>query len=85
LLKSISKNISKAITMFVVKCEGVSVTDSSAYQISTNPTQAQILNINIVNIIWYLEDLVWNLMSEYETTEAGDFLQSSCEVFVALT
>lgn len=67
--------------MFTVKCEGLTITDSSAFQITgLNPTGAQIVNISLVNVLWYLSDSIWNLMDEFDSTEAGDFLFNCCEV-----
>jgi hypothetical protein len=38
------------------------------------------LNIAIINILWYLEEAMWNLVTEYDDTEAGNLLHESCQV-----
>ncbi|KAI8912894.1 hypothetical protein BC831DRAFT_554770 [Entophlyctis helioformis] len=71
LLRLASKNILKALSMYTVKCEHLSPTDNSAYQVGgASLSSSQQLNIDIVNALWYLQDSVWRLLEDYEETAA---------------
>lgn len=83
LLKLASKNILKAINMYISKCDNLASKDGQTYVITLgNPTAQQLMNISIVNCCWQLGDHIWNSVGEYDNTIAGDTLY---EAFMAIT
>jgi len=62
LLTSVTKNISKAVSLFCVKCEGC--VDSEASQVIGQPTAAQLQNVGIVNTLAVFGNGLSNLCSE---------------------
>ncbi|KAK3920424.1 Conserved oligomeric Golgi complex subunit 5 [Frankliniella fusca] len=54
LSKTVSKNISKAVHLFCIKCEQLVATGGDATQVIDIPSQAQTLNAAAANILHYL-------------------------------
>ncbi|RKO88423.1 Golgi transport complex subunit 5-domain-containing protein, partial [Blyttiomyces helicus] len=73
LLKRVAKNVAKALDMYAVKAEQISATDSNAYQVtgSGTATQSQLLNIEIANCLWWLQESAWKALEEH--VESGEF------------
>ncbi|XJO74816.1 hypothetical protein BDV3_005579 [Batrachochytrium dendrobatidis] len=71
LLRMASKNILKALHMYTVKCENLSPTDTSAYQIGISISSSQQLNVDILNCLSHASDSIWRLLDDYEDTTAA--------------
>ncbi|KAJ1343648.1 hypothetical protein BSLG_001796 [Batrachochytrium salamandrivorans] len=70
LLRLASKNIQKSLNMYTVKCENLSPTDASAYQIGVAISSSQQLNVDILNCLSHLGDSVCGFLDEYDETAA---------------
>ncbi|KAJ3067856.1 Conserved oligomeric Golgi complex subunit [Podochytrium sp. JEL0797] len=81
LLKSVCKNVTKAINMFSIRSEHSVATDASVYAIpgTANATPSQILNVGIINCLWALAEGAWKIMDEFEETEVAGVLTDSVE------
>nr|KAJ3421734.1 Conserved oligomeric Golgi complex subunit [Polyrhizophydium stewartii] len=77
LLRLAAKNIHKALNMYTVKCEHLTPTDASAYQIGVSITGSQQLSIDILNCVAHLEASVWRLLEDFEGTAADAPLTES--------
>ncbi|RHZ85683.1 hypothetical protein Glove_63g29 [Diversispora epigaea] len=67
LLRSIAKNVVKALNLFGVKSENMAVVDSSAYQVSgPGPcTASQNTNFELINSLYALHQSAWKVLEEY--------------------
>ncbi|KAJ3284748.1 Conserved oligomeric Golgi complex subunit [Borealophlyctis nickersoniae] len=86
LLRSVSKNVGKALNMYAVKCESLSATDSNAYHISGagTATHSQMLNLDIINCLWWLQESVWKVVEEYGESSAVDGIADALETLSKL-
>ncbi|KAJ3122430.1 Conserved oligomeric Golgi complex subunit [Nowakowskiella sp. JEL0407] len=80
LMKSVTKNISRTLNGFITKCENINLTDPNTV-INSPPTgppsMIQMTTIELVNSVWLLTDLVWNLGEEFESDVLSDMLQDN--------
>ncbi|CAG8508079.1 745_t:CDS:10 [Ambispora leptoticha] len=67
LMKSVAKNIIKALNHACVKAESMSANDPSAYQVSGNgpATFSQNSNFELVNAIYFLYQSLWKMLEDY--------------------
>ncbi|CAG8524966.1 9401_t:CDS:10 [Funneliformis mosseae] len=67
LLRSVAKNVVKALNLYCVKSESMAAVDPTAYQISgTGPTTAsQNVNFELVTTLYQLHQSVWKVLEEY--------------------
>ncbi|ORY48945.1 hypothetical protein BCR33DRAFT_677247 [Rhizoclosmatium globosum] len=82
LLKSVSKNATKAINMYSIRSEHCVANDSTVFTIPggnapVNPSQ--LLNIEIVNCLWTLAEGVWKIMDDFEDEQIVSVLTDSVE------
>ncbi|KAJ3030527.1 Conserved oligomeric Golgi complex subunit, partial [Rhizophlyctis rosea] len=86
LLVSVGKNVTKAIKLYAVKCESLSATDPYAYQVSGvgTATQSQLLNIEIVNCLWWLQESVWRTLEEYGESAVVDVIGEALDTLANL-
>ncbi|KAI8898021.1 hypothetical protein BC833DRAFT_620715 [Globomyces pollinis-pini] len=84
LLKSITKNVSKTLTLFLAKLsQAVNIEPLFSITgaiISSN----QLQRIEAINCIHSLSENVWKLVEDYESTSAEDSLYESCQTIINL-
>ena len=52
---------------FISKCEQKYSTEGSTFQYSnSNATQAQIMNIELINCLWKLKNCLWSLVEQFQ-------------------
>ncbi|CAG8566458.1 1120_t:CDS:10 [Diversispora eburnea] len=67
LLRSVAKNVVKALNLFGAKAENMAIVDSSAYQV-TGPgpcTASQNTNFELINSLYALHQSAWKVLEEY--------------------
>ncbi|CAI2175417.1 9296_t:CDS:10 [Funneliformis geosporum] len=67
LLRSVAKNVVKALNLYCVKSESMSAVDPTAYQVSASGpiTASQNINFEIVTTLYQLHQSVWKVLEEY--------------------
>ncbi|RIA93049.1 Golgi transport complex subunit 5-domain-containing protein [Glomus cerebriforme] len=67
LLRSVAKNVVKALNLYCVKSESMATIDPTTYQISgPGPaTASQIINLEIITTLYQLHQSVWKILEEY--------------------
>ncbi|PKC76084.1 hypothetical protein RhiirA1_371869 [Rhizophagus irregularis] len=67
LLRSVAKNVVKALNLYCVKSESMVTVDATAYQIfGPGPaTASQIINLELVTTLYQLHQSVWKILEEY--------------------
>ncbi|KAE8750096.1 hypothetical protein FOCC_FOCC003220 [Frankliniella occidentalis] len=71
LSKTVSKNISKAVHLFCIKCEQLVATGGDATQVIDIPSQAQTLNAAAANILHYLAGQLERVLNNMGVTLAA--------------
>ncbi|KAI9329575.1 Golgi transport complex subunit 5-domain-containing protein [Zopfochytrium polystomum] len=70
LSKAVAKNVTKAVNMYAIRSEHMVATDAAAYQplgIAT-ASSSMLLNIEIVNCLWFFADGLWKMKDEFSET-----------------
>jgi len=83
LLTSVTRNISKAVSLLLVKCEGC--IDSEDSQVIGQPSHTQTQNINIVNIMSSFSDQLSHLCSEQQSSLGVERIQVLTESLKSVT
>ncbi|KAJ3163351.1 Conserved oligomeric Golgi complex subunit [Irineochytrium annulatum] len=81
LLKAVTENVGKALSLYAIRTEHMAATDSTAYQVSGTgtATSSQILNIEIVNCLWNLAEGVAVVAREFEDAVVESAMKDAIE------
>ncbi|KAI8823667.1 Golgi transport complex subunit 5-domain-containing protein [Fimicolochytrium jonesii] len=74
LLQAVARNASKAIKMYWTKCEQYCNVDANLQQIVTagTATHGQLLVIESINCLWYMQDGVYKVLTEFSGSGLDD-------------